>query len=116
MINSIVLEGRLVQNAKRKEFGKTSVTNFSLANNVRVGFDEKANEPIIDTTFVNVTIFNLSEHALKNLIKGRLVIVHGRLQVKQGNDGKYYTNVIGNANNNDLEFIYLASREGSDQQ
>lgn len=96
-LNKIMLIGNLGQDAETR-FTTTniSVTSFSLA--TVNSYKGKEGNWIEETTWHNITSFNLSDYFKNNLKKGRKVYVEGRLQKKEYTDKqgakKYSVNVI----------------------
>lgn len=97
-LNKITLIGNLGRDAETR-FTTTgvSVTNFSLATTFSY---KKNDEWIEETTWHNITSFNLSEYYRKGLKKGAKVYVEGRLTKREYTDKegvkRYSTDIISN--------------------
>jgi len=92
--NSVTLVGRLVRDPEEKVANSgTVMSRFTIAVDRQKRDEDKAD-------FFNITAFgNTAEFVNKYLVKGRLVLVEGRLQIDQvEKDGemKYYTNILAN--------------------
>jgi single-strand DNA-binding protein len=82
-MNKIILVGRLVANPEFKinESG-TKIGKFRLANN----------DNTKSSLFINVVYFDkLAEICQKYLTKGRKVLVEGRLEYRETEEGNYYS-------------------------
>ena len=112
MINKVILVGNLGKDpeVRRLESGAV-VAKFSIATNENY-MDKKTNEWQTITEWHNVIAWrNLAESAERNLKKGKLVYVEGKLTTrkwtdKDGND-RYTTEVVANV------LRLLEKREGS---
>lgn len=111
MVNKVVLIGNLGRDPeiRRLESG-TAVGKFSVATNEN--YKGKNGEWQTQTEWHDVVVWrNLAESAERNLKKGKLVYVEGKLthrkwQDKEGND-RYNTEIVANT------FRLLEKREGS---
>lgn len=84
MLNKIILQGRATRDAELRRTGSgTSVSSFSLA--VDRNFKSQSGEKEVD--FVDIVSWkNTAEFAGKYVKKGRMVIVEGRLQIRDWMD------------------------------
>lgn len=75
-MNKVILNGNLVRDMEvRQTKGGTDVGEFTIANNVGYGDNQK-------TTFVKCTIFGARVEALeKYLVKGAGVLIDGQLEI-----------------------------------
>lgn len=96
MLNVVVLIGRLTADPEpRYTVDGTAVTNFRLA--VQRSFTNRDGEREAD--FLDVVCWRgLAETVAQNLRKGRLVAVHGRIQVRswetQDGDRRWKTEIV----------------------
>jgi single-strand DNA-binding protein len=97
IMNKVILIGRLVKDAEIKVIGQDgkSVLNFTLA--VRRNYVNDQNET--ESDFIPVSYWHKSAQSLqKYLIKGRMVGVEGRINVRSyeavGGGRKYITQII----------------------
>lgn len=98
MLNSVILNGRLVKEIELENYGKGKnagvYARFSLA--VGRGYKDEEGEVVVD--FINCTAFNNTAEILSKYVnKGDMVTISGRLNVdryedKEGNT-KYSTYV-----------------------
>ncbi|HLG32005.1 MAG TPA: single-stranded DNA-binding protein [Ignavibacteriaceae bacterium] len=96
-LNKIMLIGRLGRDAEtRFTTNNVSVTNFSLATDHR--YKGKNGDWVNETTWHNITSFNLSDYFKENLKKGRKFYVEGRLTKREYTDKegtkRYSTDVL----------------------
>ncbi|MEO8399206.1 MAG: single-stranded DNA-binding protein [Ignavibacteriaceae bacterium] len=96
-LNRIMLIGNLGRDAEtRFTTNNVSVTNFSIA--TTYGYKGKDGNWVNETTWHNVTSFNLSDYFKENLKKGKKIYVEGRLQKRDYTDKdgikRYSTDVI----------------------
>ncbi len=108
-LNRIMLIGNLGRDAEtRFTTNNLSVTNFSLA--TTNSYKGKDGNWINETTWHNITSFNLSDYFKDNLKKGKKVYVEGRLTKREYTDKegikRYSTDVISE------RIIPLDSSEG----
>ena len=84
MLNKIILQGRATRDAELRRTGSgTAVSSFSLA--VDRNFKSQSGEKEVD--FIDIVLWkNTAEFAAKYVIKGRMVIVEGRLQIRDWTD------------------------------
>lgn len=84
MLNKIFLMGRLTRDPElRRTQSGTPVTSFALA----VDRDYKAADGSRETDFIDVVAWrNTAEYVAKNFTKGRMVVVEGRLQLRDWTD------------------------------
>ena len=84
MLNRIILQGRATRDAELRRTGSgTAVSSFSLA--VDRNFKSQSGEKEVD--FVDIVSWkNTAEFAGKYVKKGRMVIVEGRLQIRDWTD------------------------------
>jgi len=96
-LNKIMLIGRLGRDAEtRFTTNNVSVTNFSLATDHR--YKGKNGDWVNETTWHNITSFNLSDYFKENLKKGRKFYVEVRLTKREYTDKegtkRYSTDVL----------------------
>ncbi len=96
-LNKIMLIGNLGRDAEtRFTANNLSVTNFSLA--TTYSYKGKDGNWVNETTWHNITSFNLSDYFKDNLKKGKKIYVEGRLQKRDYTDKegikRYSTDVI----------------------
>ncbi len=96
-LNKIMLIGNLGRDAEtRFTTNNLSVTNFSLA--TTYSYKGKDGNWVNETTWHNITSFNLSDYFKDNLKKGKKIYVEGRLQKREYTDKegikRYSTDVI----------------------
>lgn len=96
-LNKIMLIGNLGRDVEtRFTTGNISISNFSLA--TTYSFKGKDGNWVNETTWHNITVFNLSDFMKEQLKKGRKVYVEGRLTKREYNDKegvkRYSTDVI----------------------
>ncbi len=108
-LNKIMLIGNLGRDAEtRFTTNNLSVTNFSLA--TTYGYKGKDGNWVNETTWHNITSFNLSDYFKDNLKKGKKIYVEGRLTKREYTDKegikRYSTDVISE------RIIPLDSSEG----
>lgn len=84
MLNKIILQGRATRDAELRRTGSgTAVSSFSLA--VDRNFKSQSGEKEAD--FIDIVLWkNTAEFAAKYVTKGRMVIVEGRLQMRDWTD------------------------------
>ena len=85
-MNKLLVNGNLVRDMEVKDTGKCLVGNFTIANNVGYGEDQKTN-------FINCVLFgDRVESLVEYLVKGCKVLVEGELTIEQYevNDEKRY--------------------------
>ena len=85
-MNKLLVNGNLVKDMEVKDTGKCLVGNFTIANNVGFGEDQKTN-------FINCVLFgDRVESLVEYLVKGCKVLVEGELAIEQYeiNDEKRY--------------------------
>ena len=84
MLNKIILQGRATRDAELRRTGSgTAVSSFSLA--VDRNFKSQSGEKEVD--FIDIVLWkNTAEFAAKYVKKGRMVIVEGRLQIRDWTD------------------------------
>jgi single-strand DNA-binding protein len=84
-LNKIMLIGRLGRDAEtRFTTNNVSITSFSLATDHR--YKGKNGDWVNETTWHNVTAFNLSDYFKENLKKGKKFYVEGRLTKREYTD------------------------------
>jgi single-strand DNA-binding protein len=84
-LNKIMLIGNLGRDAEtRFTTNNLSVTNFSMA--TTRGFKDKDGNWQNETTWHNVTGFNLSDYYKDNLKKGKKFYIEGRISKREYND------------------------------
>lgn len=77
--NHVTLVGNVVKDAEKKEVGKTTLANFVLA----VGRNYKKNEDKQEVDFIPICSWGkLAEICGEYLVKGKRVLVDGRIQVR----------------------------------
>ncbi len=96
-LNKIMLIGNLGRDVEtRFTSSNVSVSSFSMA--TTNGYKGKDGNWVNETTWHNVTVFNLSDFMKENLKKGRKVYVEGRLTKREYTDKegikRYSTDVI----------------------
>lgn len=96
-LNKIMLIGNLGRDVEtRFTTGNVSISTFSLA--TTHSYKGKDGNWVNETTWHNVTVFNLSDYMKEQLKKGKKVYVEGRLTKKDYNDKegvkRYSTEVI----------------------
>ena len=76
-MNKVFINGHLVKDMEVKDTGKFLVGNFTIANNVGYGENEKTN-------FINCVMFgDRVESLVDYLVKGCKVLVDGELALEQ---------------------------------
>ena len=76
-MNKVIVNGNIVRDMEVKDTGKCLVGNFTIANNVGFGKDQKTN-------FVNCVLFgDIVESLVEYLVKGCKVLVDGELAIEQ---------------------------------
>ena len=76
-MNKLLVNGNIVRDMEVKDTGKCLVGNFTIANNVGYGEDQKTN-------FVNCVLFgDRVESLVQYLVKGCKVLVDGELAIEQ---------------------------------
>ena len=89
-MNKLLVNGNLVKDMEVKDTGKCLVGNFTIANNVGYGEEQKTN-------FVNCVLFgDRVESLVEYLVKGCKVLVEGELAIEQyevNNEKRYTTKV-----------------------
>lgn len=84
-LNKIMLIGNLGRDAEtRFTTNNVSVTNFTLATNYR--YKGKNSDWVNETTWHNITAFNLSDFFKENLKKGKKFYIEGRLTKRDYTD------------------------------
>lgn len=96
-LNKIMLIGHLGKDCEtRFTTNNISVTSFSLATNYR--YKGKDGNWVDETTWHNITCFNLSDYFKENLKKGKKFYVEGRISKRDYTDKdgikRYFTDVI----------------------
>ena len=89
-MNKVIINGHLVKDMDVKDTGKCLVGNFTIANNVGYGEEQKTN-------FVNCVLFgDRVESLVEYLVKGCKVLVEGELAIEQYevNEEKRYTTKV----------------------
>ena len=89
-MNKLLVNGNVVRDMEVKDTGKCLVGNFTIANNVGYGEDQKTN-------FINCVLFgDRVESLVEYLVKGCKVLVEGELAIEQYevNDEKRYTTKV----------------------
>ena len=89
-MNKLLVNGNLVRDMEVKDTGKCLVGNFTIANNVGFGENQKTN-------FVNCVMFgDRVESLVEYLVKGCKVLIEGELAIEQYevNDKKRYTTKV----------------------
>ena len=84
MLNKIILMGRLTRDPELRRTGTgTAVTSFSLA----VDRDFKSQSGEKETDFIDIVAWrSTAEFVSKYFTKGRMVVVEGRLQIRDWTD------------------------------
>ena len=83
MLNHITIMGRLTRDPQLRTTGDTQVCNFRIA--CERNFKDKDGERGAD--FIDVVAWRkLADHVAKHFKKGRVVIVDGRLQIRDWTD------------------------------
>jgi single-strand DNA-binding protein len=109
-LNEVTLMGHLGKDAETKHTpnGK-QVTNFSIATNRSW---KKGDEWVKETDWHNVVAWQVRDETLAELLKGSLVMVKGRLQMRnyENKEGRkvYVTEVVAQ----DVLFLRQANAEG----
>ena len=89
-MNKLLVNGNIVRDMEVKDTGKCLVGNFTIANNVGYGEEQKTN-------FVNCVLFgDRVESLVEYLVKGCKVLVEGELAIEQyevDNEKRYSTKV-----------------------
>ena len=76
-MNKLLVNGNIVRDMEVKDTGKCLVGNFTIANNVGYGEDQKTN-------FVNCVLFgDRVESLVQYLVKGCKVLIEGELAIEQ---------------------------------
>ena len=76
-MNKLLVNGNIVRDMEVKDTGKCLVGNFTIANNVGFGENQKTN-------FVNCVMFgDRVESLVEYLVKGCKVLVEGELAIEQ---------------------------------
>ena len=96
-LNKIMLIGNLGRDVEtRFTTGNVSISSFSMA--TTYSYKGKDGNWVNETTWHNITVFNLSDYMKENLKKGRKVYVEGRLTKRDYTDKegikRYSTDVI----------------------
>ncbi|HEX7357800.1 MAG TPA: single-stranded DNA-binding protein [Ignavibacteriaceae bacterium] len=96
-LNKIMLIGNLGRDVEtRFTSGNVSISSFSMA--TTNSYKGKDGNWVNETTWHNITVFNLSDFMKENLKKGRKVYVEGRLTKREYTDKegvkRYSTDVI----------------------
>ena len=96
-LNKIMLIGNLGRDVEtRFTTGNVSISNFSMA--TTNSYKGKDGNWVNETTWHNITVFNLSDFMKENLKKGRKVYVEGRLTKRDYTDKegikRYSTDVV----------------------
>ena len=89
-MNKLLVNGNLVKDMEVKDTGKCLVGNFTIANNVGYGEEQKTN-------FLNCVMFgDRVESLVQYLVKGCKVLIEGELAIEQYevNDEKRYTTKV----------------------
>ena len=89
-MNKVLVNGNVVRDMEVKDTGKCLVGNFTIANNVGYGEEQKTN-------FLNCVMFgDRVESLVQYLVKGCKVLVEGELAIEQYevNDEKRYTTKV----------------------
>lgn len=109
MINKAILQGRLTKDPELRHTGSgTPVCNFTIA--IDNGYGENKT-----TDFINCVGWNKTAELIqKHFIKGKMIIVEGRIQTRtwDGQDGKknYSTDIIVS------EFSFCDSKKDTVQE
>ena len=89
-MNKLLVNGNIVRDMEVKDTGKCLVGNFTIANNVGYGEDQKTN-------FVNCVLFgDRVESLVQYLVKGCKVLIEGELAIEQyevNEEKRYITKV-----------------------
>ena len=105
MLNSVILNGRLVKEVELENYGKGKSAGVYCRFSIAVGRgkkDEDGNEAV---DFINCTAFNRTAELLDEYVgKGDMITVSGRLQIDkyENKDGKTVYNTYVSVNNIDL--------------
>ena len=96
-LNKIMLIGNLGRDVEtRFTTGNVSISSFSMA--TTNSYKGKDGNWVNETTWHNITVFNMSDFMKENLKKGRKVYVEGRLTKREYTDKegikRYSTDVI----------------------
>jgi len=96
-LNKVMLIGHLGKDCEtRFTTNNVSVTSFTLATNYR--YKGKDGNWVDETTWHNVTCFNLSDYFKENLKKGKKFYVEGRISKRDYTDKegikRYFTDII----------------------
>jgi single-strand DNA-binding protein len=96
-LNKVMLIGHLGKDCEtRFTTNNVSVTSFTLATNYR--YKGKDGNWVDETTWHNVTCFNLSDYFKDNLKKGKKFYVEGRISKRDYTDKegikRYFTDII----------------------
>jgi single-strand DNA-binding protein len=96
-LNKIMLIGNLGRDVEtRFTSSNVSISSFSMA--TTNGYKGKDGNWVNETTWHNITVFNLSDFMKENLRKGRKVYVEGRLTKREYTDKegikRYSTDVV----------------------
>jgi single-strand DNA-binding protein len=96
-LNKIMLIGNLGRDVEtRFTSSNVSISSFSMA--TTNGYKGKDGNWVNETTWHNITVFNLSDFMKENLKKGRKVYVEGRLTKREYTDKegikRYSTDVV----------------------
>ena len=76
-MNKVLVNGNVVRDMEVKDTGKCLVGNFTIANNVGYGEEQKTN-------FVNCVLFgDRVESLVEYLVKGCKVLIEGELAIEQ---------------------------------
>ena len=76
-MNKVLVNGNIVRDMEVKDTGKCLVANFTIANNVGYGEDQKTN-------FINCVLFgDRVESLVEYLVKGCKVLIDGELAIEQ---------------------------------
>ena len=89
-MNEVIVNGNIVRDMEVKDTGNCLVGNFTIANNVGYGEEQKTN-------FVNCVLFgDRVESLVEYLVKGCKVLVEGELAIEQYevNDEKRYATKV----------------------
>ena len=89
-MNKLLVNGNIVRDMEVKDTGKCLVGNFTIANNVGYGEEQKTN-------FVNCVLFgDRVESLVEYLVKGCKVLIDGELAIEQYevNDEKRYATKV----------------------
>ena len=89
-MNKVLVNGNVVRDMEVKDTGRCLVGNFTIANNVGYGEEQKTN-------FVNCVLFgDRVESLVEYLVKGCKVLIDGELAIEQYevNDEKRYATKV----------------------